>query len=130
MNTFAWSITFEGSINTQNLWVNFVINQVKEWVYNIFLYWETAMKSSQEIFEYIKSKIIWRIINYDISISTEDKIKLFEGKTEWKYQLKAIHGQDFETVVETEKWSNIVAIREAEESDALWGRVIKVDYLV
>lgn len=130
MNTFAWSITFEGSINTQNLWVNFVINQVKEWVYNIFLYWETVMKSSQEIFEYIKSKIIWRIINYDISISTEDKIKLFEGKTEWKYQLKAIHGQDFETVVETEKWSNIVAIREAEESDVLWGRVIKVDYLV
>lgn len=130
MNTFAWSITFRGVINTENLWVKFIIKQVKEWTYNIFLYWETEMKSSLEMFEHIKSKITWEIINYDISISTEDKIELSEGKSEWNYKLKAIHGQDFESVVSAEKWPNIVSIREAEESYLLWGRVIKIDYIM
>ncbi|EKD30329.1 MAG: hypothetical protein ACD_78C00089G0002 [uncultured bacterium (gcode 4)] len=132
MNTLSGSITFRGKIDTTDIWIHFVLNEVREWVFNIFMYWDTQFESSHEVTEYIDWKITGEILSYDVSISTEDKIKIYWWEKDWKYILKSVQWKDitFEGVVNSLTEPGIVSVREAEESKVFWNRVIKIDYLV
>lgn len=132
MNTLAGSITFKGVLDTTDIWIHFVLNKVREWVFNIFMYWDTQFESSHEVTEHIAGKITGEVLNYDVSISTEDKIKVYWWEKGWNYVLKSVQWKDitFEGIVSSLTELGIVSIREAEESKIFWNRVIKIDYLV
>lgn len=132
MNKLAWTIIYEGNLNLDNFDLQYVINHIKENIYIIFLFWETNMQTSKEVIEYVRWKINWSILNYDISISTEDKLKLYSFK-KWNYVLKTISWKniDFDKVTSSiNNAGNIVSIREAEENKIYWNRIIKIDYLM
>lgn len=130
MQKIAWSITYKWIFDNKELWVNCIINEIEFGTYNAYLYWETEITSSEEFVKSMKKRIKWKLLNFDISISSEDQIKIFEPKSKWKYLLKTTHWEEFSEVVETKKWPNIIAIREAETSPVIWGRVIKIDYII
>lgn len=130
MQKIAWSITYKWTFKAESLWVNLIINDVEFWVYNAYIYWETETTSSKEFVKILKKRIKWDLLNFDISISSEDKIKIFEPKTNGKYILRTSEWESFEEVVEAKKWPNIISIREAEPSKILGWKVIKIDYIV
>ncbi|MDD2565703.1 MAG: hypothetical protein PHZ26_01910 [Candidatus Gracilibacteria bacterium] len=132
MNTLAGSITFNGSIELENFSLNYVLNKTKNGVSNIFVYGDTELESSKEVVECIRGKIIGEILCFDISISTEDKIKLFTTAKKLKYILKSIQGDniDFDNVLAGLNEPNIISVREAEDSKIFGNKVIKIDYLV
>ena len=74
-NIFSWSITFKWEIDTSVIKSQFFITNSTDFT-NIFLYWETDFLTSKELIEDISKKIFWEVLNYDISISTEDKISI------------------------------------------------------
>jgi len=130
MQKIAWSITYKWTFKTEKLLINNIINELELGTYNVYLYWETEIISSEEFVKSMKKRIKWKLLNFDISISSEDRLKIFEPKSKWKYLLKTTHGEEFETVIEAKKWPNIIAIREAETSPVIGGRVIKIDYII
>lgn len=128
-NIVAWSVTFKWEINTKDLLLNHILTKVKDWVWNIFVYWETELqKTSIEVFEFIKKRITGIISKYDISISTEDTIVLkISEQMMWGYECNVIEwtGVDFNKVLDDiSDDSNVIAVREAENG------VIKVDKIV
>lgn len=131
MNTFAGSITFDWQIDTKDLSFAHIINTCALWQ-NIFVYGEGAFASSNEVIEYIKQRISWDVLAVDISIETEDDIEVMTWETiPWKYRFIAFHGMTMQDVSQEARQlsGNIISIREAEKSDKLGGRVIKIDII-
>lgn len=135
MNILAWSITFTWDIDLENLTFNTIINGVKWSVQSIFMYGDTDIQTSKEVIEFMRLRITdWEIISVDVSISTEDKIKLFKNKKiTWNpvFWTSKFVWMTFENLVgKTPDNKSIISIREAEkENTKFWARVIKMDYL-
>lgn len=133
-NLVAWNITYSIDIKKREIWLNHIITKVRDGIRNIFLYWETELQTSEEVVNYIRTLAIGRILSYDISISTEDRIMILrDEQLEWKYELYEVEWArvTFDNTVE----KNIVdgftiVIREAEISKNHWNRVIKVDKII
>lgn len=86
-NIFSWSITFKWEIDASVIKNQFFITNSTDFT-NIFLYWETDFLTSKELIEDISKKIFWEVLNYDISISTEDKISIISDLNQlWEYQI-------------------------------------------
>lgn len=131
-NIFSWSITFSWEINTSDFSFNFIIKEVNKNIFNIFMYWETKIESSLEIIDFIKSRINWEILWFDISISTEDKIKLFKNeKINWDYKFQSYEwiGVNFDSITLEQINSNAISIREVENSKIFWNKIIRIDYI-
>lgn len=132
MNNIAGSISYTWEINLESeLSIKYVVNKIKNDFYNIFLVWNTNINSSLEFLENFRWKLNWKILGYDISISTEDKINILNNwNLEWKYSFLAINWSNFDDVLNKYSYmKNIISIREAEESKVLWNRVIKIDLI-
>ena len=41
-----------------------------------FIYGETSLKSSKELVEFVSGKVTGKILSYDVSIDTEDRLVL------------------------------------------------------
>lgn len=131
MVTFAGSITFDWEINAQDILFAHVSNSCSLGK-NIFIYGETQFTSSGEIIDFIKQRIVGNILSVDISIETEDVIEVMTREhVLGKYHFIAFHGMTMQDVSEEARQlsGNIISIREAEESDKLGWRVIKVDII-
>ena len=130
-NIFSWSITFKGEIDTSVIKSQFFITNLNDFT-NIFLYWETDFLTSKELIEDISKKIFWEVLNYDISISTEDKISIISDLNQlWEYQNLTfswvwISFQNILDKYKNETW--VVSVREAEVSK-FWNRTVKVDFV-
>ena len=133
MNIFAGSISYTGTINTKDFNFYYLIGKTQEWISNILVYWQTDLPSSKDIIDLLRNNLDWEMKSYDISISTEDSIKLINTWiTEWEYKLdkRMWKGITFEQILSQYSSNNsIVAIREAEISES-WNRVIKIDSIV
>lgn len=132
MNKLAWSITYYWNLDFSfEKSLSYIVNNIKDNVNNIFFIWETSIETSSLFVENFSNKLNWEILWYDISISSEDKINIFNNSDlEWKYSFLAINWLDFDTVFEKYKdIEKIVSIREAENSKILWNRVIKIDFI-
>ena len=132
MNIFAWNIVLKW--NKSIKWVDFdyIENLSKTWDKVIFIFWETNLKTSNEVVEMLKEKLL-EFQNFDISISSEDKMDIINDTySEWVYELATFEWEqvDFDEILGRFKgFEEVVSIREAEVSKRFWNRVIKVDFV-
>ncbi len=132
MNTFAWNITLVW--NKKITWLDFdyVENLSKDWNKVLFIFWDTEFKTSNEIIAILKDKL-WELKNYDISISTEDKMSIiWDTFEEWVYELATFEWEqvDYDEILERfTDFDWVISIREAEISNKFWNKVIKVDFI-
>jgi len=131
MNTFAWNITLKGNKEIE-IDFDIVENFSKDWNKVVFILWETELKTSWDILKMLEEKL-WDIINYDISISTEDKIEIiWEGYNEWIYELATFEWEEvnFNEIIDRFwEFEEVVSVREAGVSNKFWNRKIKVDFV-
>lgn len=135
MNYFAGSITFAWNVtlNFKDRTFNFVKNLTKSKDSNVYFFWETDKKTSEELLEFFKEVVSSEVVAYDLSIETEDKIEILEDtEIDGEYNVMAISwiNNNFEEVLDWfSEWEEVIAIREAEDSKAFWNKVIKVDII-
>lgn len=132
MNVFAWNITISWKTIISWLDFDYVESLSKTWNKVVFIYWETKLKSSKDLVELFTEKL-WELINYDLSISWEDKIKFINWDyEEWIYELVTFEWEsvDFDEICERFwEFEEVISIREAEISEKFWNKVIKVDFV-
>jgi len=132
MNIFAWNITLNW--NKVVSWIDFdyVESLSKTWDKVIFFFWDTEFSKSSEIIEMFSEKF-WELKNYDISISTEDKMELVNDTyEEWVYELATFEWEqvDFNEIFDRFwDFEEVVSVREAEVSSRFWNKVVKVDFI-
>jgi len=131
MNKFAWSVTIAWT-NTVDLDYDYIESFTVDWNKNVFVFWETELNTSQEIVDFFKEKF-WELLNYDISISTENKIDIFAWEyEEWVYELASFEWEQVkieEILDRFSEVSEVVSVREAENSKKFGNRVVKVDFV-
>lgn len=90
------------------------------------------MKSSIEILNFFKKKFE-EVLNYDISIESEDKIVVYlENYKEWFYEVVSFEWEkvDFNEILNKFAENKyVVAVREAEISKKFGNRVVKIDFI-
>ena len=133
MNLVIWNVTFKWNIIIPKSFDFDIVESLsKTWDKNIYFFWETEINSSKDFLEK-ELKKIWEIIDYDISISTEDKIEFLPyDYEEWVYELVSFEWEEvnFEEIVERFKEHDaIFSVREAWISKKFWNKIIKVDFV-
>lgn len=136
MNSIVGSITFKWDIELTFSDVKFytVKNLTLTWDTNVYFYGRTSLNSSKEFVDYASMSVGWEILAYDISITSEDTLKIYtEERVEGEYMVTSlswIH-ETFDSALEKFEGSSpsIIAIREAEKSQIFWNKVIKVDII-
>jgi len=81
MNIFSWSVTLTWNKVISWLEFDYVENLSKTWDKIIFIFWDTELKKSTEVLDMLREKL-WVLKNYDISISSEDKMELIHSTYE------------------------------------------------
>lgn len=131
MNIFSWNFTMVGNKKI-DLDFDFVESLAKNGDKIVFVYGETEMKTSSEIVEMLKSTV-WELRNYDISISTEDKVEIVNlAYEEGIYELATFEWEevDFDEIMDRFKdFEEVVSIRETEISERFWNKKIRIDFV-
>ncbi len=133
MNIFSGNITLKGNKTiSDDFEFDYIESLSKTWDKVLYVFGETEIKSSQELINFFKEKL-GELLNWDISISTEDKIELLPyDYEEGIYELVSFEGEevDFNEIKQRfEEHDAIFSIREAEISKRFGNRVIKVDFV-
>jgi len=133
MNLVVWNITFEWNIKVPESFDFDVVETLsKTWDKNLYIFWETNLKSSSEFVKYCVEEI-GEILNFDISISSEDKIELLPYDYEEEiYELASFEWEevDFKEILDRFKEHDAVfSVREAWISEKFWNKIIKVDFI-
>ena len=133
MNTFAGNITLKwNKVIVSDFEYDFIESLSKTWDKNLYIFGETEIKKSSELIKYFEEKI-WELKNFDISISTEDKIELMEYDfEEWMYEIVSFEWEFIEFNEIKERFINhdaIFSIREAEISERFWNKIVRVDFV-
>lgn len=130
MNKFAWNVTIKWNPKV-DLDFDFVESLSKTWDKNIFFFWETELSSSLEIIDFLKEK--FEVLNFDITIETEEKIEIiWESYDEWLYEVATFEWEevDFSEIFDRfEQFEEVVCIREAWISEKFGNKIIKVDFV-
>lgn len=109
-----------------------VENSSKSWTKVIYFYGETELKTSEEFLKYLKENSL-EILDFDISISSEDKIFINEFELwDWLYELVSFEWEqvNFDEIRERfEDSEEVISIREWEVSKKFWNRIIKADFV-
>lgn len=130
MNKFAWNITVKWNSKV-DLEFDFVESLSRTWDKNIFFFWETELNSSQEILESFKEK--FEILDYDITIETENKIEIiWESYEEWLYEVATFEWEEvsFDEIFDRfSEFEEVVSVREGKISEKFWNKKIKVDFV-
>lgn len=131
MNIFSWNFTMIGNKKI-NLDFDFVESLSKNGDKIVFVYWETELKTSSEIVDMLKEKL-GELKNFDISISSEDKVEIINlAYEEGIYELATFEWEeiDFDEIMDRFKdFEEVVSIREAELSERFWNKKIRVDFV-
>jgi len=131
MNIFAWNFTLNGNKKI-DLDFDFVESLSKNGDKIVFIFWETELKTSKEVLDMIIQNV-WELKNYDISISSEDKVEIVNlAYEEGIYELATFEWEeiDFDEIMDRFKdFEEVVSIREAEVSERFWNKKIKVDFV-
>ena len=96
----------------------------------LLIFWETKsdVKKLKEQLE-----TIWEIISYDVSHSDENRLMLLNKKVEWEVHESVTFEwieAAYEAIVDrfAENYE-VVAIREAGDSQLFWNKMVKVDFI-
>jgi len=133
MNTFAWNITLNCN---KEIWSDFEFDFLESisltWDKNLYIFWETKIESSEEIIKNLELRF-WELKNYDISISSEEKIEIYPYDfDEWIYEVVSFEWEhvDFNEIKNRfSEHDAIFSIREAEDSDKFWNKIIRADFV-
>jgi len=133
MNTFAWNITLKwNKAIPSDFEFDYIESLSKTGNKILYIFGETEINSSQELVDFLKDKL-GELLNWDISISSEDKIEILPyDYEEGIYELVSFEGEevDFNEIKQRfEEHEAIFSVREAEVSKRFWNRVIKVDFI-
>lgn len=133
MNRFAWNITLNwNKVVPQEFDYEFIESLSKIWDKNLYIFWETNFKSSKDLVQYLENTF-WKLKDFDISISTENKIVLMDyDYEEWIYELASFEWEftDFNEIKERFlDHEAIFSIREANISNKFWNKIIKCDFV-
>lgn len=132
MNTFAWTVTLKWNKVIKDLDFDYIENLSTTWNKVIFIFWDTEFKTSKEVILMLEEKM-WEFLNFDISISSEDKIEIiWADYEEWVYELASFEWEQVEFKEILDRFTDfewVVSVREAEVSNKFWNRVIKVDFV-
>jgi hypothetical protein len=139
MNSFAWSITFKWNVKLnikderELRHFHIVKNFTKTWDTNIYFYWEIDLKSKQEILNYFRENISENIVDFEISLSSEDRIEILDlDEIDGEYSTMTISWIEtsFEEVLESfSENEEVVCIRESSLNKLFWTKDIKVDII-
>ncbi|MDD3144929.1 MAG: hypothetical protein PHV23_02345 [Candidatus Gracilibacteria bacterium] len=131
MNIFSGNFTMTGNKKI-NLDFDFVESLSKNGDKIVFVYGETELKTSSEIVDMLKEKL-GELKNFDISISSEDKVEIINlAYEEGIYELATFEGEeiDFDEIMDRFKdFEEVVSIREAELSERFGNKKIRVDFV-
>lgn len=133
MNTFAWNITFNwNKVVPENFEFDYIESLSKIWDKNLYIFGETELKKSNDLVKSFEEKF-GELKNYDISISSEDKIELLEyDYEEWMYELVSFEWEftDFNEIKERfEDHDAIFSVRETWVSERFWNKIVRVDFV-
>ena len=133
MNRFAWNITLNwNKVVPQEFDYEFIESLSKIWDKNLYIFWETNFKSSKDLVQYLENTF-WKLKDFDISISTENKIVLMDyDYEEWIYELASFEWEftDFNEIKERFlDHEAIFSIRESNISNKFWNKIIKCDFV-
>ena len=133
MNIVVWTINLKENKNIpESFDFDYVASLSSNWEKNLFFFGETEIKTSKDFLEYSK-KELWEISDYDISISSEDKILLEPyDYEEWIYEVVSFEWEQInfsEIKKRFEESDALISIREAWISKKFWNNIIKVDFV-
>jgi len=131
MNIFSWNITLDGNKKI-DLDFDYIESISKSWNKIVFVFWETELKTKKELVESLE-KSVWKILNYDISISSESKIDILNSAyEEGIYEIASFEWEEvtFDEIVDRFKnFEEVISVRESEVSQKFWNKTIKVDFV-
>ncbi len=131
MNIFSWNITLDGNKKI-DLDFDYIESISKSGNKILFVFWETELKTKNELISSLE-KSVWKIINYDISISSESKIDILNSAyEEWIYEIASFEWEEvtFDEIVDRFKnFEEVISVRESEISQKFWNKTIKVDFV-
>lgn len=131
MNIFSWNITLDGNKKI-DLDFDYIESISKSWNKIVFVFWETELKTKKELVESLE-KSVWKIINSDISISSESKIDILNSAyEEWIYEIASFEWEEvtFDEIVDRFKnFEEVISVRESDISEKFWNKKIKVDFV-
>ena len=133
MNLVVWNISFSWNVVVPESFDFDTIETLsKTWDKNIYLFWETEIKTSDD-FVLMCEKEIWKIINSDISLAWESKVELFPYDYEEEiYELVSFEWEDVDFAEIKERFKEhdaIFSIRESWISEKFWNKIIKADFI-
>lgn len=131
MNIFAGNFTLKGNKKI-DLDFDFVETISKSWDKVVFVFGETELKTRKDLFLYIVEQV-WELKNYDLSISSEEKVEIINlAYEDGIYELATFEWEEvsFQEIFDRFKdFEEVVAIRETEISERFWNKKIRVDFV-
>lgn len=133
MQNYSWTVTFKTSIDTKKIQDKHLLIETEESDFTtIFIFGKTKLETSDELIDQFKT--LWELEAYDISISTEDNMTMLNNEFEKDglYEVASFESPaaDLRDIVDRFQDSfEVICIREAEESEKFWNRIIKVDFI-
>jgi len=132
MNTFAGNITLKWNNTISWLDFDYVENLSVDWNKVIFIFWDTELSTSCKVVDMLGLKL-WEILNYDISITSEEKVTIvWDSFEEWVYELATFEWEqvDFDDLLDRfNEFDWVISVREAWISNKFWNKIIKVDFV-
>ncbi|MDP2091287.1 MAG: hypothetical protein Q8K30_06855 [Candidatus Gracilibacteria bacterium] len=133
MNTFAGNITLKGNKTIiGQLEFDYVENLSKDGNKVLYIFGDTDIETSTDFIAMLK-ELFGEILNYDISLSSEDKMSILgDSYEEGVYELATFEGEqvDFDEILDRfSDFDGVISIREAENSSRFGNKVVKVDFV-
>ena len=130
MNTFAGTITFEWKIDTKKIQEKYFVVQWENTT--VFLFGKTKIEDSEEFIKNFEA--LGNIIEYDISLSTEDNMNILNTDFEKDgiYECVSFEGAEVDIRDIMKRFMDefeVISVREAEESEKFGNRIVKVDFV-
>jgi len=133
MNNFAGTVTFKKEIDTKKIQEKYLLIETEESEFTtLFIFGKTPLETSDELIEQFET--LWELEAYDISISTEDNMKMLNNEFEKDglYEVASFESPaaDLRDIIERFQDSfEVICIREAEESEKFGNRIVKADFI-
>ncbi len=133
MNIFAWNIKISSQeLDKEKYDFDYIENNTDNWSKVLYVFWETDLETTKELLSRFED-IFWELEEYDLSISSEDKIELIPyDYEEWIYEIASFEWEKVNFKEIKDRFidlDTVFSIREAEVSSKFWNKVIKVDFV-
>ena len=133
MNQVVWTINLLENKNIpESFDFDYVASLSKNWEKNLFIFGETEIKTSVEFVKYCEEEL-WKIADFDISISSEENILLEPyDYEEWIYEVASFEWEQISFGEIKNRFAEndaFISVREAGISKKFGNKIVKVDFV-